>query len=88
MKTHTYKSVLACAVLLCGLAGSSCTSDPYVNQGRATGAVLGGAAGAVIGNNTGMGSWGGAAAGAAIGGIMGDTAGKTNSMYHRGRYYY
>lgn len=74
--------------MLGALAGTSCTYDPYVNRGRAGGAVLGGVTGAVIGNNTGLGSWGGAAIGTALGGIMGDTAGKTNSMYHRGRYYY
>ena len=70
--------------------------DPYVRQGRASGAVLGGITGAVIGNNVkGGNSWGGAAIGAAVGGLAGDRRGKTNSMYYgyggprnTGYYYY
>jgi hypothetical protein len=76
--------ILATSFVLLGL--SACTSsDPYVNRGRVTGGVIGAGAGAIIGNNTGLGSWGGAAIGGALGAIMGDTAGKTNSMYSRGR---
>ena len=63
--------------------------DPFVRQGRRSGAVVGGVAGAVIGNNTGLGSWGGAAIGTAVGGLAGDRRGKVNSMYYgRPRYYY
>ena len=58
--------------------------DPYVRQGRRTGAVVGGITGAVIGNNVkGGNSWGGAAIGAAVGGLAGDRRGKMNSMYYR-----
>jgi hypothetical protein len=83
MKTQLILTLVASALFL-----SSCTSaDPYVNRGRVTGGVIGAGAGAIIGNNTGLGSWGGAAIGGALGTMMGNTAGKTNSMYSRGRYY-
>jgi hypothetical protein len=60
--------------------------DPYVRQGRRTGAVVGGVTGAVIGNNvSGGNSWGGAAIGASVGALAGDRRGRVNSMYYRGR---
>lgn len=86
--------ILLAVVVTASSLLSSCVApvghpDPYVRQGRRTGAVVGGVAGAVIGNNTGMGSWGGAAIGTAIGGLAGDRRGKVNSMYYGGgpRYY-
>lgn len=89
------KPVLLGVLALLALLLPSCVvpvghPDPYVRQGRRTGAVAGGVAGAVIGNNTGMGSWGGAAIGASVGALAGDRHGKVNSMYYRSqpRYYY
>ena len=62
--------------------------DPYVRQGRRSGAAVGAATGAIIGNNVkGGNAWGGAAIGAAVGGMAGDRRGKVNSMYY-GRPYY
>ncbi|MEM7143752.1 MAG: hypothetical protein AAF591_01375 [Verrucomicrobiota bacterium] len=85
MNPRKYLLVISAALALITL-GSCTSSDPYVNEGRVAGGLIGAGAGAIIGNNTGLGSWGGAAIGGALGAIMGDTAGKTNSMYHRGRY--
>jgi uncharacterized membrane protein len=91
MKTKVLiMSLVAFSTLLGSCMAPVGHPDPYVRQGRRTGAVVGGVAGAVIGNNTGMGSWGGAAIGAAVGGLAGDRRGKVNSMYYGGapRYYY
>ena len=75
--------------LFIGLFVSSCHPDPYVRQGRRSGAVVGGITGAVIGNNVkGGNSWGGAAIGAAVGGLAGDRRGKVNSMYYGRPAYY
>ncbi len=80
---------LVVATLLAGLFTSCVSPDPYVRQGRRSGAVVGGVTGAVIGNNIkGGNSWGGAAIGAAVGGLAGDRRGKVNSMYYRSRPYY
>ncbi|MEM8956012.1 MAG: hypothetical protein AAGD22_17790 [Verrucomicrobiota bacterium] len=85
MNPRKFLLVLFAALALVTLSG--CTSpDPYVNQGRVAGGLIGAGAGAIIGNNTGLGTLGGAAIGGALGAIMGDTAGKTNSMYYGGRY--
>ena len=65
--------------------------DPYVRQGRRSGAAVGAASGAAIGKKTKeVSTWGGAAIGTAVGGLAGDRRGKMNSMYYgRGyRYYY
>ena len=73
------------ALVIAFLATSCAHPDPYVRQGRSSGAVIGGIAGAIIGNNVkGGNSWGGAAIGAALGGLAGDRRGKVNSMYYRG----
>ncbi len=88
----TYRLFLLISLLFVAATLVSCVAphpDPYVRQGRRTGAVVGGVTGAVIGNNVkGGNSWGGAAIGAAVGGLAGDRRGKTNSMYYRPRYYY
>ncbi len=82
------KALIMSAAVAASTLVSSCMApvghpDPFVRQGRRTGAVVGGVTGAVIGNNTGMGSWGGAAIGTAVGGLAGDRRGKMNSMYYR-----
>ena len=82
-------------LVLATLLGSCAYShpDPYVRQGRRSGAAVGAISGAVIGNNvSGGNAWAGAAIGGAIGGLAGDRRGKTNSMYYgyggpRYRYY-
>ena len=48
------------------LATTSCSPDPNVRSGQATGAVIGGLATGLISD-----SWGGAAVGAAVGGLVG-----------------
>lgn len=53
-------------VIAAWLGASSCSSDPYVRQGQAGGAAIGGLAGGLITD-----SWGGAAVGAAVGGLVG-----------------
>ena len=76
--------VLAVATLV---TFTSCyySPDPYVRNGRRSGAVIGGVTGAVIGNNVrGGNSWGGAAIGATMGGLAGGNRGRVNSMYYRG----
>ena len=45
---------------------ASCSTDPDVRRGQATGAVVGGLAGGLISDD-----WGGAAVGAALGGLAG-----------------
>ena len=57
-------SILIC--LISSLALSSCSSDPNIRRGQATGAVVGGVATGLITD-----SWGGAAVGAAVGGLVG-----------------
>jgi hypothetical protein len=88
MKNKFFNLVIViCAIFLL----SSCVShyDPYVREGRRSGAAVGAITGAIIGNNIkGGNSWGGAAIGAAIGGLAGDRYGKINSMYYRGYRYY
>jgi hypothetical protein len=54
------------ALVLPFLAVSSCSSDPNIRRGQATGAVVGGVATGLITD-----SWGGAAVGAAVGGLVG-----------------
>jgi len=86
-----YQFFLLTSLLFITATLVSCVAhpDPYVRQGRRSGAVVGGITGAVIGNNVkGGNSWGGAAIGAAVGGLAGDRRGKTNSNYYRPRYYY
>jgi hypothetical protein len=88
---RTYLLLIAVASVYIASFLVSCAShpDPYVRQGRRSGAVVGGVTGAVIGNNVkGGNSWGGAAVGAAVGGLAGDRRGRTNSMYYGNRYRY
>ena len=82
--------LLSSAVIVSCFASCYGHPDPYVRQGRRSGAVLGAATGAIIGNNVkGGNAWGGAAIGAAVGGMAGDRRGKVNSMYYGGpRGYY
>jgi hypothetical protein len=61
MKTPSISAlVLSCLILV------SCSADPNVRRGQATGAVVGGVATGLITE-----SWGGAAVGAAVGGLVG-----------------
>lgn len=59
------------ALILPLLAIPSCSSDPNIRRGQATGAVVGGVAGGLVTD-----SWGGAAVGAAVGGLVGGEVAK------------
>lgn len=83
MKNHVSSLVLATSLAAAGLAGSSCSTDPYVQRGQIGGTVGGAVLGGILGNNiNGLSTAGGAVAGALIGGVIGDTAGKANSTYY------
>lgn len=54
------------ALIVSSLAFTSCSSDPNIRRGQATGAVVGGAAVGLMTD-----AWGGAAVGAVMGGLVG-----------------
>jgi hypothetical protein len=59
-------SLITMAIGLLLLLMPSCSTDPDVRRGQATGAVVGGIAGGLIDDD-----WEGAAVGAAVGGLTG-----------------
>lgn len=77
------KSITIAAAIAAAVSFSSCANQgPGANQGMATGALLGAAAGGIIGHQSGR-----ALEGAAIGGIAGGAIGNTYGTAQDQRYY-